>query len=481
MPVCLHLTPNNYALVRPINSNHQPVTTIRSRFLRVFAAELDMTANSVRVAAAQMTSINDLAANFATCSRLVKEAASAGAKLLCLPESFSYVGAKDGDSVKIAEPLDGPTMQKYRSLARESSIWLSLGGFQEKGSDDEHLCNTHVVIDDAGNITSTYQKIHLFDVDVPGGRVYKESSFTEAAASAGAKLLCLPESFSYVGAKDGDSVKIAEPLDGPTMQKYRSLARESSIWLSLGGFQEKGSDDEHLCNTHVVIDDAGNITSTYQKIHLFDVDVPGGRVYKESSFTEAAFVIHVKFPHLHFGDGSVTVSARKDIVAVDSPVGHLGLTVCYDLRFPELYQQLRFQHDAQAWVLLVPSAFTAVTGQAHWELLLRARAVETQCYVVAATQAGKHNEKRESYGDALIIDPWGTVVGRLPVPGICILAASAATFFFTSSSGFPVSDRVSTGIAVADIDFSLIESVRAKMPIAKVTSSNLSQETDHSE
>lgn len=270
-----------------------------------------MTANSVRVAAAQMTSINDLAANFATCSRLVKEAASAGAKLLCLPESFSYVGAKDGDSVKIAEPLDGPTMQKYRSLARESSIWLSLGGFQEKGSDDEHLCNTHVVIDDAGNITSTYQKIHLFDVDVPGGRVYKESSFTEAG---------------------------------------------------------------------------------------------------------------------------------KDIVAVDSPVGRLGLTVCYDLRFPELYQQLRFQHDAQ--VLLVPSAFTAVTGQAHWELLLRARAVETQCYVVAATQAGKHNEKRESYGDALIIDPWGTVVGRLP-------------------------DRVSTGIAVADIDFSLIESVRAKMPIAK--------------
>ncbi|KAL4358337.1 hypothetical protein AHAS_Ahas09G0276600 [Arachis hypogaea] len=270
-----------------------------------------MPSNSVRVAAAQMTSINDLAANFATCSRLVKEAASAGAKLLCFPEAFSYVGAKDGDSVSIAEPLNGPLMNKYCSLARESSIWLSLGGFQEKGSDDEHLCNTHVVVDDTGEIRSSYRKIHLFDVDVPGGRVYKESRFTEAG---------------------------------------------------------------------------------------------------------------------------------KDVVAVDSPIGRLGLTVCYDLRFPEIYQLLRFQHGAQ--VLLVPSAFTKVTGEAHWEILLRARAIENQCYVIAAAQAGKHNEKRESYGDTLIIDPWGTVVGRLP-------------------------DRLSTGIVVADIDLSLVDSIREKMPIAK--------------
>ncbi|KAH0670324.1 hypothetical protein KY289_024817 [Solanum tuberosum] len=133
-------------------------------------------------------------------------------------------------------------------------------------------------------------------------------------------------------------------------------------------------------------------------------------------------------------------SSGKDIVVVDSPFGRLGVTVCYDLRFPELYQQLRFNHDAQ--VLLVPAAFTTVTGQAHWEILLRARAIETQCYVIAAAQAGKHNDKRESYGDTLIIDPWGTIVGRL-------------------------SDRSSTGITVADIDFSLIDSVRAKMPVSK--------------
>ncbi|KHN27085.1 Nitrilase like 1 [Glycine soja] len=174
---------------------------------------------------------------------------------------------------------------------------------------------------------------------------------------------------------DGDSVLVAEPLDGPIMNHYCSLAR-------------------------------------------FDVDVPGGRVYKESSFTESG----------------------KDIVAVDSPIGRLGLSVCYDLRFPEMYQLLRFQHEAQ--VLLVPAAFTTVTGEAHWEILLRARAIETQCYVIAAAQAGKHNDKRESYGNTLIIDPWGTIVGRLP-------------------------DRLSTGIVVADIDLSFVDSVREKMPIAK--------------
>lgn len=244
------------------------------------------------------------------------------------------------------------------------------------------------------------------------------SRLVKEAAAAGVKLLCFPENFSFVSAKNGESLKIAEPLDGPRMQRYCSLARESNMWLSLGGFQEKGPDDVRLCNTHVLIDDSGNIRNKYQKIHLFDVDVPGNMVYKESNFTTA-------------GD---------KIVVEDSPVGRLGLTVCYDLRFPELYQLLRFQHQAQ--ILLVPSAFTKVTGQAHWEILLRARAIETQCYVIAAAQAGRHNEKRESYGDSLIIDPWGTIIARLP-------------------------DRLSTGIATADIDLSKTDSVRTRMPISE--------------
>ncbi|KAF3783113.1 Nitrilase-like protein 2 [Nymphaea thermarum] len=216
------------------------------------------------------------------------------------------------------------------------------------------------------------------------------SQLVKEAATAGVKMLCFPENFSFAGARDGESLEVAQSLDGPVMKGYQSLAREFNIWLSLGGFQEKGADDKHLYNTHVLIDESGHIRNTYRKIHLFDVDVPGGVVYKESNFT----------------------TAGNDLVVADSPVGRLGLTVCYDLRFPDLYQQLRFQHNAQ--VLLVPSAFTKVTGEAHWEILLRARAIETQCYVIAATQTGKHSEKRESYGDALIIDPWGTIVARLP-------------------------------------------------------------------
>ncbi|XP_020586872.1 nitrilase-like protein 2 isoform X2 [Phalaenopsis equestris] len=243
------------------------------------------------------------------------------------------------------------------------------------------------------------------------------SRLVKEACAAGVKFLCFPECFSFVSAKDGDSLKVSEPIDGPIMQKYCSLARESNIWLSLGGFQEKGPDDAHQHNTHVLVDDAGNIRNTYRKIHLFDVDVPGNMVYKEGSFT----------------------TAGNAIVVEDSPAGRLGLTVCYDLRFPELYQLLRFENNAQ--VLLVPSAFTKVTGAAHWEVLLRARAIETQCFVIAAAQAEKHNEKRESCGDSLIIDPWGTTLARLP-------------------------DRLSTGIAIADIDLSQIDAIRTRMPIA---------------
>ncbi|KAG0599757.1 hypothetical protein M758_12G176200 [Ceratodon purpureus] len=238
----------------------------------------------------------------------------------------------------------------------------------------------------------------------------------QEAAEAGVKLLSLPECFSFIGSKEGETLKIAEPLTGPIIKRYQSLAREAGLWLSLGGFQEKGPDNNHHYNTHVLLDDTGNICSTYRKIHLFDVDVPGGPVLKESN----------------------TAAPGAEVVAADSPAGRLGLTVCYDLRFPELYQRLRFTENCQ--VLLVPSAFTKTTGEAHWELLLRARAVETQCYVLAAAQAGKHNEKRESYGDAIIVDPWGKVIARLP-------------------------DKLKTGLAIADIDHSVLHNIRLRMPV----------------
>ena len=131
------------------------------------------------------------------------------------------------------------------------------------------------------------------------------------------------------------------------------------------------------------------------------------------------------------------------VVVTDSPAGRLGVTVCYDLRFPELYQRLRFSQKAQ--VLLVPSAFTQKTGEAHWEVLLRARAIECQCFVMAAAQAGRHNDKRESYGDAIIINPWGRVIGRC-------------------------GDSKETGIAVAQLDLRQVEDVRERMPIEGVSS-----------
>jgi len=242
------------------------------------------------------------------------------------------------------------------------------------------------------------------------------AKLAQEASSAGAAMLFLPECFSFIGLAQTESLAVAEPLSGPLMSRYRALARDTQLWLSLGGFQEKGPDDDHLYNCHVVISSAGDIVASYRKVHLFDVDVPNGPVLMESK----------------------TTAPGNQLVVCDSPAGRLGLTVCYDLRFPEMYAQLTWGMGAQ--ILLVPSAFTQVTGAAHWEVLLRARAIENQCYVIAAAQAGVHNAKRASYGHSLIIDPWGTVIGQLE-------------------------DPEATAIALADIDLEALQAVRVKMPI----------------
>ncbi|CAD7702793.1 unnamed protein product [Ostreobium quekettii] len=236
------------------------------------------------------------------------------------------------------------------------------------------------------------------------------------AANANCRMLFLPECFSLLGDHHSVSIEKAESLDGPAMARYTALAKELGIWLSLGGFQETGPDKDHIYNTHVIVSDKGEIVAKYRKIHLFNVDIPGGPMLLESRFT----------------------AAGEELVTCDAPVGRLGLTVCYDLRFPELYQKLRFEHGAD--ILLIPSAFTKPTGEAHWEVLLRARAVECQCYVIAAAQAGKHNDKRESYGHSMIIDPWGAIVAKLE-------------------------DPLATGIAVADVDLGYVNRLRATMPI----------------
>lgn len=222
------------------------------------------------------------------------------------------------------------------------------------------------------------------------------AGLVEKAKEQGCQLVAFPECFSFIAAGPGQAAAAAEPLEGPTMKKYCKLAETHKVWLSLGGFQELPDPSEQadkaesgaakFLNTHVIVDAGGNIVASYRKIHLFDVPFTGLMESKQSV-------------------------AGKEVVACDSPVGKLGVTVCYDLRFPELYQRLRFNLGCE--VLLVPSAFTMVTGAAHWETLMRARAIECQCYVIAAAQAGRHNEdgnRRESYGHSVAIDPWGRIL-----------------------------------------------------------------------
>jgi predicted amidohydrolase len=215
-------------------------------------------------------------------------------------------------------------------------------------------------------------------------------ALVDRAAGEGAKLVVLPECFSFLGRREGDKLPIAETLDGSgrVASMLRELATKHGVWIVGGGTPEIVPGDlARTYNTAVVVDPRGELVARYRKIHLFDVDIPG-TVLKESDATKAG----------------------NELVVLDIDGAKVGVTICYDLRFPELYRQL--VKDKGAEVLLVPAAFTAHTGAAHWHLLLRARAVENQAWVVAAAQHGQHNEKRASYGHSLVVDPWGTVVAE---------------------------------------------------------------------
>eukprot|EP00968_Pinguiococcus_pyrenoidosus_P021975 scaffold2968_cov321-Pinguiococcus_pyrenoidosus.AAC.15 len=222
------------------------------------------------------------------------------------------------------------------------------------------------------------------------------------------------------------------------MGKYQALAVKHDMWLSLGGFHEIAEHDaqgavQRVFNTHVVLAPDGVLRPemVYRKIHLFDVAIPGGAILQESRTTKPG----------------------QKAVVVDTPFGlSLGLTTCYDLRFPELYASLVARG---ANVLLVPSAFTVPTGRAHWELLLRARAVETQCYVLAAAQVGRHNGKRQSWGQAIAIDPWGAVLDSAP---------SMDDLQAAEGAGADVDEDV-TSLLIADLSMELLDAVRVKMPL----------------
>ncbi|MGE0868295.1 MAG: carbon-nitrogen hydrolase family protein [Kofleriaceae bacterium] len=232
-------------------------------------------------------------------------------------------------------------------------------------------------------------------------------SLTAKAAADGARMVVLPECFSFLGRGERDKLAIAEAADGtgPIMTMLRETAAKHGVWLVGGGTPEPiAGDPRRTFNTALVIDPRGEVAARYRKIHLFDVDIPGGATLRESDATAP-------------GD---------ELVVVEMSGARVGLSICYDLRFPELYRTLVKERGAE--VLLVPAAFTAHTGAAHWHLLLRARAVEDQAWVVAAAQWGKHNEKRESYGHALICDPWGTIVAeQAHGDGVVIATIDSAT------------------------------------------------------
>ncbi len=205
-------------------------------------------------------------------------------------------------------------------------------------------------------------------------------------ADGGAGMVFTPE---MSGLLDRDRARaglnVADEDTDVVLAKVRQTAADLGIWVSLGSLALRGGPDGRLVNRSILIDAHGVIRARYDKIHLFDVDLPSGESWRESS----------------------AYTAGKEAIVADTPAGHLGLSICYDVRFPALYGALS---TAGATILSIPAAFTAPTGHAHWHVLLRARAIENAAWVVAAAQSGKHEDGRTTYGHSLVVDPWGNVV-----------------------------------------------------------------------
>jgi deaminated glutathione amidase len=248
-------------------------------------------------------------------------------------------------------------------------------------------------MDDEERRLSVFAAVQMTSGPDVGRNLHVVEPLIAAAVDRGAKVVLLPENFNFLGRRDSDKREVAEqPGAGPTQDFLATQAQRHGIVL-IGGTQplKAAASDGRVTNSCLVYDAGGHCIARYDKIHLFDVDVPEkpGESYRESN-------------HVARGDAVVTV---------DTPCGRVGLSVCYDMRFPELYRRLS---EAGAEVLVMPAAFTVPTGRAHWEVLLRSRAIENLCYVVAAAQSGVHANGRETYGDSLIVDFWGRVLTRLP-------------------------------------------------------------------
>ncbi|KAI9346697.1 nitrilase-like protein [Pilaira anomala] len=236
------------------------------------------------------------------------------------------------------------------------------------------------------------------------------------ASNLGAKIIFLPEASDFISKNKEETLGLTTTIEkSDFLLGLQETAKATGIWVSVG-IHESAATTFKVYNTHVIINDQGLIVSRYRKLHLFNVDIDGG-------------------PRLMESDS--TVQGDQILEPIQTPVGKLGLQTCYDMRFSELSIALR---KKGAELLAFPSAFTVKTGMAHWETLLRARAIETQTFVFAAAQIGQHNEKRTSFGNSMIVDPWGTVLSRCP-------------------------DNTDPSVAIATIDLNYLNKIRTEMPV----------------
>ncbi len=234
------------------------------------------------------------------------------------------------------------------------------------------------------------------------------------AVADGAGMVVLPENFAIMGMDEQEKIKLRERDGVGPIQEFLALqAKKHGVWIVGGTIPMAAADANKVLAACLVFDDAGELVARYNKIHLFDVSLGGG----SEKYTE-----------------SETIEHGKDVVVIDSPFGRMGIAVCYDLRFPEMFRKML---DQGMELLVLPAAFTAVTGKAHWEVLVRARAIENLCYVVAAAQGGFHVNGRETHGDSMVVNPWGVVIDRL---------------------------QRGSGMVIADIDREQLTSIRRSLP-----------------
>ncbi|HEX8660828.1 MAG TPA: carbon-nitrogen hydrolase family protein [Brevundimonas sp.] len=252
--------------------------------------------------------------------------------------------------------------------------------------------------------------------DSPAAAFAHAEPLIREAAAGGAKLILTPEASNFmIRDKDRRAAALTDQDHDEAVVALRGLARELGVWLLIGSaIVRSGHDgDDRAANRSLLIDDRGRIVSTYDKLHVFDVDLPTGERWRESA----------------------TVRPGDEAVVVDTPWGRLGLTICYDIRFPHLYRALA---KAGAAMIAVPAAFTVPTGEAHWETMLRARAIETGCWILAPAQAGTHDDGRRTWGRSTVVAPWGEVTAKL--------------------------DHDEPGVLFATLDFDAVDRARAAIP-----------------